>query len=72
MSNSDKVTIKIPRNLYKKLKDIIADTGFSSVNEFIVYCMRDIATIGKLDQADKLTEEEITLVKQRLKKLGYI
>lgn len=69
---SDKVTIKIPRELYNKLKEIISDTGFSSVNEFIVYCMRDIAGAGKLKETDKLTQDEIALVKQRLKKLGYI
>jgi len=32
----EKVTIKIPRELYEKLKEIIQDTGFRSVNEFIV------------------------------------
>ncbi len=69
---TDKVTIKIPRVLYNNLKEIISDTGFSSVNEFIVYCMRDIAASGKITEDDKLTHDEISLIKQRLKKLGYI
>jgi Arc/MetJ-type ribon-helix-helix transcriptional regulator len=67
-----KVTIKIPRELYKKLKDIIKDTGFSSVTEFIVYAMRNIASGGKLKDEDQLTEEEIRKVRERLRKLGYI
>ena len=68
----NKVTIKIPRELYKKLKDIIKDTGFSSVTEFIVYAMRNIASGGRLKGRDQLTEEEIRKVRERLRKLGYI
>lgn len=58
---NDKVTIKIPRPLYIKLKKIIKQTGFESVTDFIVYCMRDVVT-GK-DGED---------IKERLKKLGYL
>ena len=67
-----KVTIKIPRELYKKLKDIIKDTGFSSVTEFIVYAMRNIVSGGKLKGEDQLTNEEVRKVRERLRKLGYI
>jgi len=68
----NKVTIKIPRELYKKLKDIIKDTGFSSVTEFIVYAMRNIVSGGRLKGKDRLTEDEVEKVRERLKKLGYI
>jgi len=68
----NKVTIKIPRELYKKLKDIIKNTGFSSVTEFIVYAMRNIASGGRLRGEDQLTEDEIRKVRERLRKLGYI
>ena len=69
--NRDKVTIKIPRQLYNKLRDIIEDSGFSSVNEFIVYVLRDLVSLHREDQ-EKLTPEEIKLLKGRLKKLGYL
>ena len=36
----NKVTIKIPRELYRKLRKMIAGTGFSSTSEFIVFVMR--------------------------------
>ncbi len=36
------VTLKIPRQLYEKLQVIIADTGFHSVTEFVVYVLRDL------------------------------
>lgn len=69
--NRDKVTIKIPRQLYNKLRDIIEDSGFSSVNEFIVYVLRDLVTLHREDE-ERLTPEEIKLLKGRLKKLGYL
>ena len=68
----DKVTIKIPRLLYQKLKGIIRDTGFSSVTEFITYVMRDLISGKTSDMGEELTPEEIGKIRQRLRKLGYI
>lgn len=67
-----KVTIKIPRELYQRLRGIIEDTGFSSVNEFIVFTMRTLASSGDLKGEDKLTEEEVKAVRERLRRLGYL
>ncbi len=68
-----KVTLKIPRELYEKLKEIIEGTGFSSVNSFIVYTMRTIASGGKLkEKEESMTQEEINKVRERLRSLGYI
>ena len=72
MGEKDKVTLKIPRELYEKLKEMIEDTGFSSVTEFIVFVMRTLASGGKLKEDDKLTEEEIKAVRDRLRRLGYL
>jgi Arc/MetJ-type ribon-helix-helix transcriptional regulator len=69
---TDKVTIKIPRELYEKLREMIEGTGFSSVTEFIVFVMRSLASSGKLKAEDKLTEEEVKAIRERLKRLGYI
>lgn len=68
----EKVTIKIPRPLYDQLKELIKNTGFSSVNEFIVYAMRDIVSGGRLESPDEFSREEINIIKERLRKLGYI
>ena len=68
----DKVTIKIPRELYQRLQGIIADTGFASVTEFIVYVMRDLAAGGRLEQEGGLTAGEVDLVRNRLRTLGYL
>jgi len=71
-SKEPKVTIKIPRQLYNNLKDIIEGTGFNSVTDFIVYVLRDLASGGKLETKDHLTKEEIELIRKRLKSLGYL
>lgn len=66
----DRVTLKIPRPLYQKLKTIIDGSGFRSVNEFVVYVLRDLISLKKEENAD-LSKDEIEAIKQRLKNLGY-
>lgn len=68
----DKVTIKIPKELYENLQNMIEGTGFSSVTEFIVFVMRSLAAGGNIKSEDKLTEEEVKAIRERLKKLGYL
>ena len=80
MKKDNKATIKIPRTLYNRLKDIIDGSGFDSVTDFVVYVLRDIA--GNIDPGTfpdklsekeaKLTAEEVEKVRQRLKTLGYL
>ena len=70
--DKDKVTIKIPRPLYENLKEIIEDTGFNSVTDFIVYVLRDIASSQKRAEDELLTKDEIKLIRERLKSLGYL
>ena len=72
MPNDDKVTIKIPRRLYNHLRNIIEDSGFNSVTDFIVYVMRDIASTGRTEAGNGLTKEEIEQIRKRLKNLGYL
>ena len=67
-----KVTIKIPRQLYQNLLEITKTSGFNSVTDFIVYCLRDIAYASKSKADKKLTANDIEAVKDRLKKLGYL
>jgi len=69
---TDRVTLKIPRPLYEKLKTVIQGSGFRSVNEFVVYVLRDLIAIkqGEAEKQD-LSKDEIDAIKQRLKNLGY-
>ena len=68
----DKVTIKIPRELYQKLAQMTEGTGFSSVTEFITFVLRNLASSGAIKGEDKLTEEEVTAIRERLRRLGYL
>lgn len=68
----DKVTIKIPRELYHRLVEMTEGTGFSSVTEFIVFVMRTLASGGKIKEDDRLTEEEVKAIRERLRRLGYL
>lgn len=67
-----KVTIKIPRELYHKLSQMIEGTGFSSVNEFIVFAMRTLASGGEIEGEDRLTAEEVRAIRERLRRLDYL
>lgn len=67
-----KVTIKIPRELYNTLGQMIDGTGFSSVNEFIVFVMRTLALGGEIRQGDSLTADEVRTIRDRLTRLGYL
>jgi len=67
----DRVTLKIPRPLYDQLKVIIQGSGFSSVNEFVVYVLRDLVSLKHKEGGGELSHDEIEAVRQRLKNLGY-
>ena len=69
---SDKVTLKIPRELYHRLGQMIAGTGFSSVNEFVVFAMRSLASSGEIRGSDNLTSDEVKAIRERLRRLGYL
>ena len=68
----NKVTLKIPRELYQRLSQMIVGTGFSSVTEFIVFVMRSLALGGEIKGEDRLTAEEIKAIRERLRRLGYL
>ena len=73
-----KVTVKIPRPLYRKIQQVVGDSGFNSPTDFIVYVLRDL--MGEAEELRQETgavestysEEEIDEVKRKLKNLGYL
>jgi len=67
-----KVTVKIPRPLYRKILQVVEESGFNSPTDFIVYVLRDL--MGEADEAVKpdVTQEELDDVKRKLKNLGYL
>jgi Arc/MetJ-type ribon-helix-helix transcriptional regulator len=67
-----KVTVKIPRPLYRKILQVVEESGFNSPTDFIVYVLRDL--MGEADESVKpdFTQEELDDVKRKLKNLGYL
>ena len=67
-----KVTIKIPRPLYDNIKSVIEGTGFDSPTDFIVYILRDVVSYHINADEGILKKDEVQMIRQRLKNLGYM
>jgi len=75
-----KVTVKIPRPLYRKIQQVVEESGFNSPTDFIVYVLRDL--MGEADTAQPdaneaeaskdFSQDELDDVKRKLKNLGYL
>jgi Arc/MetJ-type ribon-helix-helix transcriptional regulator len=69
---NDKVTIKIPRPLYTKIQQLVADSGFNSATDFIVYVLRDLLSEAGKEDTERFSSDEIAAIKKKLKNLGYL
>lgn len=66
-------TVSIPYQLYRKLEELIAGTGFSSVSEFVVYVLREVVALKeRRGSGPELTEEELKELEEKLRALGYL
>jgi len=56
---TDKITISIPRDLKQKLEKKIKDTDFKSIQEYIVYILKEVIFDSGIDSGKQAyTEEE--------------
>jgi Arc/MetJ-type ribon-helix-helix transcriptional regulator len=67
-----KVTIKIPRPLYRKIQQVVEESGFDSATDFVVYVLRDLMGEAEVAEAPDFTQDELDDVKRKLKNLGYL
>ena len=66
-----KVTVKIPRPLYRKVQQVVDGSGFNSPTDFIVYVLRDL--MGKAeDHSGEFSQAELDDIKRKLRNLGYL
>lgn len=77
MLKEPRVTVKIPRPLYRRIQQVIENSGFSSPTDFIVYVIRDLVSEVeskpvKAGADPEFTPEELEAVRQKLKNLGYL
>jgi len=46
-----KVTVKIPRPLYRRIQQVVEESGFNSPTDFIVFVLRDLMGEAEASQA---------------------
>lgn len=67
MDEPKKVSIQIPLDLYRKIEKKIEGTSFPSVEDYIIQRLEN-----EFPAEPVYTKEEEELIKERLRKLGYI
>ncbi|MFP3144387.1 MAG: hypothetical protein RXQ93_05165 [Caldisphaera sp.] len=71
--NTRYTTVSIPITLYDRIKNLIQNTGFTSVSQFVIYVLRDVVSSMEQEKmSSTISEEEKKQIIERLKKLGYI
>lgn len=67
-------TVSIPVTLYNRIKELIKDTGFTSVSQFVTYILREVIASMEKEKLESagISEEEKEKIIERLKRLGYI
>jgi hypothetical protein len=63
----NKVAVMIPRELYEKIEEKIAGTSFTSVEEYVILKLEN-----EFPDETEYTEEEEQIIRERLRRLGYI
>jgi Arc/MetJ-type ribon-helix-helix transcriptional regulator len=67
-----KVTVKIPRPLYRKIQQVVDGSGFNSPTDFIVYVLRDLMGEADITPTTEFNQDELDDIKRKLKNLGYL
>ena len=66
-------TVSIPVVLYNRIKELIRDTGFTSVSQYVTYVLREVvAAHEEAKSAEPFTEEDKQRVVEKLRRLGYL
>ena len=64
---SEKVDVKISKELYDKVKEKITGTSITTVAEYI-----ELLLENEFPEETEYTAEEEKLIRERLRRLGYI
>lgn len=66
-------TVSIPVTLYNRIKELIRDTGFTSVSQYVTYVLREVvAAHEEARYEEPFSEEDKRKILEKLKRLGYI
>ncbi len=74
LSKTRYTTVSIPITLYNRIKELIKDTGFTSVSQFVTYILREVIADMEREKlsSETISEEEKQKIIERLKRLGYL
>jgi hypothetical protein len=62
----------LPRPLYRKIQQVVEDSGFNSPTDFIVYVLRDLMGEAEEHEVKEFNQDELDDVKRKLRNLGYL
>ena len=66
-NDPDQIPINVPRELYENIEEKISGTSYASVEEYVVSKLEN-----EFPSEPVYTKEEEELIRERLRKLGYI
>ena len=65
--------VELPGQLYTRIADRLKETGFTSVDEYVVFVLEEVLNEeAEGGEEIPLSQEEEEEVKKRLKSLGYL
>lgn len=67
--NEEKKAVLLPAELHRQILERVKATGFSSVDEYVIFVLEEVLKEDGDERAFSKEEEE---VKKRLKSLGYL
>jgi len=65
-------SVSIPVSLFEKTRELIKDTGFKNVDDYVTYVLREIVVHELESCLSLLLKEDVERIRRRLKALGYI
>jgi len=62
--------IEIPETLAKKIEEMIEETSFNSISDYVTYVLEEL--LEEEEEEEIFSEEEEEKIRERLRALGYL
>ena len=70
MKKQEIQAVSLPSELYRQIEDRVKTTGFGSVDEYVIFLLKEV--LKEDEEEEALSHECEEEVKKRLRALGYI
>ncbi len=64
--------VSIPEDLYEAIEKKLEEYGFKTVDEYVVFVLKEVVEGGGEEDTEVFSEEEEEIIKRRLRDLGYL